>query len=41
MNDNAFAQRLAGMLDREIVIVLAHGLVAVDRPGQFRQAYDA
>ena len=37
VHDDAFAERLALVLDGEIVIVLAHRLVAVDRAGQFRQ----
>ena len=37
VDDDALAQRLALVLDGEIVIVLAHGLVAVDRTGQLRQ----
>ncbi len=37
VHDDALAERLALVLDGEIVIVLAHRLVAVDRPGQFRQ----
>ena len=37
VHDDALAERLAVVLDGEIVIVLAHRLVAVDRPGQFRQ----
>src|ERR1700727_1306299 len=34
VDDDAFAQWLAGMLDGEVVIVLAHRLVAVNWPGQ-------
>ena len=37
VHDDAFADRLALALNGEVVIVLAHRLVAVDRPGQFRQ----
>ena len=37
VHDDAFAERLALVLDGEVAVVLAHGLVAVDRPGQFRQ----
>src|SRR6185312_14356969 len=37
MHDDALPERLAGMLPREIGVAVAHGLVAVDRPGQFRQ----
>ena len=37
MHDDALAERLALALLGEIVIVLALGLVAVDRAGHFRQ----
>ena len=37
VHDDALAERLALVLGGEIVVVLAHRLVAVDRPGQFRQ----
>ena len=37
VHDDALADRLALALNREVVIVLAHRLVAVDRLGQFRE----
>ena len=37
MDDDALADRLAFVLGGEIGIAGAHGLVAVDRAGQFRQ----
>ena len=37
VHDDAFAERFACGLDGEIVIVLAHRLMAVDWSGQFRQ----
>src|SRR5918999_1610128 len=37
VHDDALADRLALSLNREVVIVRAHGLVAVDRSRQFRQ----
>jgi len=37
VHDDALAERLAFVLGGEIVIVLAHRLVAVHRSGQFRQ----
>jgi hypothetical protein len=37
MHDDALADRLAFVLGGEIGIAFAHGLVAVDRAGQFRQ----
>jgi hypothetical protein len=37
VHDDAFADRLSLALNGEVVIVRAHRLVAVDRPGQFRQ----
>ena len=38
-DDDALAERLAGMLAREVAVVLAHALMAVDRAGELRQAY--
>ncbi len=37
MHDDALTERLALALNGQVMIVLAHRLVAVDRPGQFRQ----
>ena len=37
VDDDALAERLALVLGGEIMVVLAHRLVAIDRPGQFRQ----
>src|SRR4051795_4682062 len=37
VHDDAFAERLAGVLGGEVTVALAHGLVAVDRAGQLRQ----
>jgi hypothetical protein len=34
VHDDAFAERLALCLDGEVVVVLAHGLMTVDRPGE-------
>jgi hypothetical protein len=37
VHDDAFADRFALVLDGEVVIVLAHRLMAVHRTSQFRQ----
>ena len=37
VHDDALAERLAGVLARQVIVALAHGLVAIDRAGQFRQ----
>ena len=34
LHDDAFAERLVLVLDGEIVVVLAHGLMAIDRTGE-------
>src|SRR5205814_9939221 len=37
VHDDALAERLALVLDGEVAVVFADGLVAVDRTSQFRQ----
>ena len=37
VHNNAFAEGFTLVLDREIVIALAHGLLTVNRPGQLGQ----
>ncbi len=37
MHDDALAERLTLGLDGEVVVVLAYGLMTIDRPGQFRE----